>query len=111
MGIGLLRGDTLTVFALHAFSAGAVGGMVIGMITRTARGHSGRPLHARSAEVAAYVLVHVGAVLRVFVPLVWPGGYILSIVAATTLWSLAFAIYAVMYWPILTRSRIDGRPG
>lgn len=110
-GIGLLRGDTLTVFAMHAFGAGAVGGMVIGMITRTARGHTGRALQASNVEVTAYVMVHVAAVLRVFVPLVWPGGYVLSIVVSAVLWSLAFAIYTVAYWPVLTRSRVDGAPG
>jgi len=25
--------------------------------------------------------------------------------------TLAFAVYAVGYWPVLTRPRIDGRPG
>lgn len=111
LGIGMLRGNTLSVFAMHAFGAGAVGGMVIGMITRTARGHTGRPLHASNAEITAYLLVHLGAALRVFVPIAWPGGYIVSIIAASGLWSAAFAIYAVVYWPILTRSRIDGKPG
>jgi uncharacterized protein involved in response to NO len=26
-------------------------------------------------------------------------------------WALAFLIYAVQYWPILTRPRLDGKPG
>jgi uncharacterized protein involved in response to NO len=32
--------------ATHALTVGAIGGMIIGMITRTARGHTGRPLRA-----------------------------------------------------------------
>ena len=32
-------------------------------------------------------------------------------VIAGCMWSAAYAIYAVHYWPILTRPRIDGKPG
>ena len=45
------------LFAVHALTVGAIGGMTIGMMTRTARGHSGRPLVADPFEVACYVLV------------------------------------------------------
>jgi uncharacterized protein involved in response to NO len=31
--------------------------------------------------------------------------------AAALLWSLAYAIYAVRYWPLLTRPRPDGKGG
>jgi uncharacterized protein involved in response to NO len=27
------------------------------------------------------------------------------------LWSAGFGLYAVRYWPILTRPRLDGLPG
>jgi uncharacterized protein involved in response to NO len=36
--------------AVHAFAVGAVGGLIIGMITRTARGHTGRPLKTTRAR-------------------------------------------------------------
>jgi len=36
--------------------------------------------------------------------------YLLASVFAA-LWSAAFALYAVRYWPILTRARLDGKPG
>ena len=57
---------------VHALAVGATGGLIIGMITRTARGHTGRPLRASGAEVGAYVLVMAAAVLRVAMPLVAP---------------------------------------
>ena len=53
----------------------------------------------------------LGAALRVFVPIAAPAGYGFALVASAALWSTAFALYAVVYWPILTRARIDGRPG
>ena len=97
--------------ATHALTIGVIGGMTIGMMTRTARGHTGRPLVADGAEVVAYALVHLAAVVRVLVPLAIPVAYFWAVVASGVMWSLAFALYFVRYWPILTRPRIDGKPG
>jgi uncharacterized protein involved in response to NO len=57
---------------VHALAVGATGGLIIGMITRTARGHTRRPLRASRLEIAAYGLVTGAAVLRVAKPLVLP---------------------------------------
>jgi len=100
-----------TVLAFHALGTGAVGSMIVGMMTRTARGHTGRPLVAGAGEVAAYVLVPLAAALRVFVPMVWPGATVAAILVSAALWSTAFVLYAAIYWPILSRPRIDGKPG
>ena len=100
-----------SALAVHAFGVGAVGGMIIGMITRTARGHTGRPLRVGRAETLAYALVHLAALVRVAIPLAWPLAYGPAMVGSATLWSLAFATYCVLYWPILTRARADGKPG
>ena len=97
--------------ATHALTLGAIGGLTIGMMTRTARGHTGRPLQASPLETICYQLVQLAAVARVLVPLAIPGLYAASVVASGLLWSVAFAMFTVMYWPILTRPRIDGRPG
>ncbi len=104
-------GAAPTHLATHALTIGAIGGLTIGMMTRTARGHTGLPLRADGIEVACYGAVLLAAVVRVFVPLVAPGAYVPSIVISATLWSAGFALYAVRYAPILTRPRIDGRPG
>lgn len=90
--------------ALHAIAIGAIGGMVVGMMTRTARGHTGRPLKASRAEIAAYALVHLAAAARVFVPLVSPSLYAPALVVSGGLWATAFLIYFVVYWPVLTRA-------
>jgi len=97
--------------ATHALTVGAIGGLVIGMMTRTARGHTGRPLRAGRLEVACYALVLLAAVVRVAVPLVLPAATLAAILASAALWSAGFALYAVGYWPVLTRPRLDGLPG
>jgi uncharacterized protein involved in response to NO len=97
--------------ATHALTVGAIGGLVIGMMTRTARGHTARPLVAGSIEVACYVLVPLAALVRVFVPLFAPAQTIAAVLCSAALWSAAFGLYAVSYWPVLTRPRLDGKPG
>ncbi|HUH91765.1 MAG TPA: NnrS family protein [Casimicrobiaceae bacterium] len=97
--------------ATHALTVGAIGGLTLGMMTRTARGHTGRALHADHFEIASYVLVQAAAVVRVFGPLILPAQYVATVVAAGALWSSAFALYAARYWPVLARPRVDGKPG
>ena len=96
---------------VHALAVGATGGLIIGMITRTARGHTGRPLKVSGVEVAAYALVMGAAVLRVLLPLFAPQWFVVSLWAAAVAWSLAFALYLVVYAPWLMRTRLDGKDG
>jgi uncharacterized protein involved in response to NO len=97
--------------AVHALTIGVIGGMTIGMMTRTARGHSGRPLVADGFEVTAFALVQAAALIRVFGGIALPSLYLDTVVASGLCWSAAFALYAFRYWPILTRPRLDGKPG
>ena len=97
--------------ATHALTAGAMGTLILGMMTRTSRGHTGRPLKADRFDVACYLLVSAGAVVRVFVPLVLPVWFLETVIVSAMLWSMAFALFAIRYWPVLTRTRLDGKPG
>jgi uncharacterized protein involved in response to NO len=97
--------------AVHALTVGGIGGMTIAMMTRTARGHTGRPLVADRFEVTCYALVALAAVIRVLGGMLLPGAYAATVIASGLCWSAAFALYAVRYWPVLTRPRLDGKPG
>jgi uncharacterized protein involved in response to NO len=55
--------------------------------------------------------VQAAAVVRVLVPLAVPAGYAASIGLSALLWSGAFALFTVTNFPILSRPRLDGRPG
>ena len=81
------------------------------MITRTARGHTGRPLQASRAEVLAYALVMAAAVLRVLLPIAVPQWYGMALAFAAAAWCVAFAIYLVIYTPWLAQTRLDGKDG
>ncbi len=97
--------------ATHALTVGAAGGLIIGMMTRTARGHTGRPLRASRPDVACYLLVGAAALVRVLLPWAVPAWTMPAVLTSAALWSGGFALYAVSYWPVLTRARLDGLPG
>ncbi|MEO5696747.1 MAG: NnrS family protein [Burkholderiaceae bacterium] len=117
IGLALLALAQLGVLGasagVHALAVGATGGLIIGMITRTARGHTGRPLRVSKVEVAAYALVLAAALLRTLVPLVAPPGLpdAAPLVAAALAWSGAFALYLWRFTPWLLSSRLDGKDG
>ena len=100
-----------STFATHALTVGAIGGLTIAMMTRTARGHTGRALRADRFDVACYVLVLLAGVLRVGLPLLWPALYVHALWGSAALWSAGFGLYALRYWSALTRARLDGKAG
>jgi uncharacterized protein involved in response to NO len=97
--------------ATHALTVGAIGGLTMAMMTRTAKGHTGVPLQASRSDVVCYALVLSAAIARVFGPMVAAERYVAWVLISAALWSLAYALYAVRYAPLLTRSRRDGQPG
>jgi uncharacterized protein involved in response to NO len=97
--------------SLHALSAGAIGTSIIAVMSRVALGHAGRPLVAPRPVVLAYALVILGALIRVFGPLVLPDDYAQSVALGGLSWGIGFAVFTVVYAPILTAPREDGRPG
>ena len=115
VGLGLLAlaqvGWVPVSAGVHALAVGATGGFIIGMITRTARGHTGRLLAASGPEVLAYALVMTAALLRVFLPLLVPALYTPALIVTATLWSAAFLIYLWIYTPWLMSTRVDGKDG
>ena len=98
-------------YAIHALTTGAIGGLTLGMMTRTARGHTARPLLADGWELTCFLLIQAAALVRVFGGMVSATLYLPSIQVSGVLWALAFGIYAVRYWPVLSRPRLDGKPG
>jgi len=97
--------------ATHALTAGAAATLIIGMMTRTSRGHTGRPLQADACDVAAYLAVVSAAVIRVAVPVLAPALTLHAIVVSAALWCIGFGVFAIRYAPTLIRPRLDGRPG
>lgn len=105
--LGLVTSSSAT----HALTVGAAGGLIIGMMTRTARGHTGRAMRADRFDTSCYWLVLASGLVRVVVPLLAPGLLLVAVEVSSALWSGGFGLYAIRYWPVLTRARLDGKPG
>lgn len=101
LGIGLPPPD-----ALHALTAGAVGIMTLGVMTRASLGHTGRPRHAGPLTVCIYLMAFVGALIRVFGPSVGLAHRVAMGLAAIS-WSGAYLLFAAFYGPFLLKPSVD----
>lgn len=99
------------VAVLHLLTVGLISGLILGMITRTTLGHTGRLLQAGAIETCAFVLLQFALLARVLPPLLAPEWYRLGLMLSGTAWSLCFVLYLIRYTPMLIASRIDGREG
>lgn len=105
-GLAQITGLPALAGAMHALTAGAVGTMVLGVMTRATLGHTGRSLTAGPGTVAVYVMVTLGALLRVGAPLAG-AGEIGMLALGGVLWVSAFAMFVGLYGPMLCRARAD----
>jgi uncharacterized protein involved in response to NO len=97
--------------ALHGLAIGAVGTMTLAVMSRATLGHTGRLLAAPPLATASWLLISGAAVTRLAAPLV-PGAVHLPLLAASAaLWSLAYLAFVIAFAAMLSRPRIDGRPG
>jgi uncharacterized protein involved in response to NO len=105
--LGLITAST----AFHALAVGSMAGLIIGMMTRTSLGHTGRKLVAGKSETCMYMLIQAGALARVaaaIAPVAWRDALL---VAAGVCWSASFALFLAVYTPYLWRPRVDGKEG
>lgn len=109
--IALLNGAAFAAFWLHALTIGAAASMILGVMTRAALGHTGRPLVVSPLITAAYLLLSAAAFVRVFGLAVSGVSYPVLILLAAILWTAAFGLYLLVYTPILLGPRADGKPG
>ena len=94
---------------IHALTAGALSSLIVAMMMRSTLGHTGRKLVASRADMVAFLLLQVAAVLRVIAGMT--GDYRTVVLASGVVWILAFGVFLLRYAPMLLRPRVDGRPG
>ncbi len=100
------------LLALHSFTVGGIGLITIGMMSRVALGHTGNNVFDPPAILKLmFLLLLIGAVVRVILALLFPGYYVVWIGLSQLAWISAFGLFFVVYFPILIRVRADGMPG
>ncbi|NLC34859.1 MAG: NnrS family protein [Alcaligenaceae bacterium] len=94
---------------VHIIGMGGFALLIIGMVTRTALGHTGRPLALDKTMLASYWLMVAAVVLRLAA--LFPTSFAGPLLHATaTAWVIAMALYLYRYVPILITPRADAPP-
>ncbi|WP_108810291.1 NnrS family protein [Sphingorhabdus sp. Alg231-15] len=105
IGLAILRPDILTAaHALHALTTGAIGQLTMAVMTRASLGHCGRELRAGTGTVVIYLLIFIGALLRIILPF-GDMGYALAMSIAGMVWASGFLLFAILYGPMLFAPR------
>ncbi len=115
LGLVLLAVAELTTIvtqsqAIHAVTVGGMGGMILAMISRVSLGHTGRPLAVSKVMALAFGLLFIALLVRVLGSLIIDN-YLTVISISALAWSVGYLIFVVVYTPILTSPRVDGRDG
>jgi len=111
IALGLERFGLVEGFSpvLHILTVGAVGGMILSMITRVSLGHTGRPLLPSNAMVSAFLILMLGLLFRSLLPLVLPEQALSAVLYSGMCWTLAFVIFFVKQGPFLWTARPDDK--
>ena len=96
---------------IHALTTGAVSGLMLAMMMRSTLGHTGRELVASRTDISAFLVLQLAAAIRVVASFVPASLHAPFVNVSGVFWVLAFGVFLLRYMPMLTRPRIDGRPG
>ncbi|MFY9314477.1 MAG: NnrS family protein, partial [Burkholderiales bacterium] len=94
---------------IHAFTLGAYGMLKIGLMTRVALRHTGRPLKASAAMRVAFVMVFAASLLRLAYSVHGLGEWALA--GSASLWAGALLAYLVLHGPMLLRPSLPRPEG
>ena len=109
MAVSLVSGAVTSSVAIHLITVGAMGLMILAMMSRVSLGHTGRPLQVHPLITLAFALMAGATLARVLLPMF--AEYLLGWNLSALLWVLAFALFVGIYGPILFAKRLDNRPG
>lgn len=94
----------------HALGVGGIGTLILGVMTRVAMGHTGRPLKLLRFAVLAYIAIIISTILRLLAA-TGAMDYRLGVGFSAATWVVAFGLFVALYAPVLTSPRLDGKPG
>lgn len=95
--------------AVHTIAVGGIGTLTLGMMTRTALGHTGRRLELPAGQRIAYGLMLFATALRVLA--VRPGMPQELVLLAGICFATALGLFVARYGGWLISPRTDGLPG
>jgi len=90
--------------AIHALTVGAFSTMILAVMTRASLGHTNRVLKATTGTTTVFILITFAAILRVYEPFLNESNNLVIWISGIV-WTAAFALFSILYFPILTQAR------
>ena len=88
----------------HALTVGAFSTMILAVMTRASLGHTGRTIKATLGTTTIFIFITIAAILRVYEPFINESGTLILSLSGI-FWTLSFALFIFIYFPILTQPR------
>lgn len=97
--------------AIHTLTVGAMGGMILSMMSRVSLGHTGRPIMASKVMTISFVAIIVAAIVRVAFITSWPEAALIFLWFSISLWVIGYSLFVLKFGPFLVEARLDGKEG
>lgn len=105
LGLSVVGASIPIASALHALTVGAIGTMLLAVMTRVSLGHTGRVLCASRPTIVIYLLINAAALARVVAS--WGAAATTTFIVVSGLcWIAAFGLFEIRYSPVLLAPRI-----
>lgn len=96
------------ISVLHLLTIGSIACMMLAVMTRVSRGHTGRLLTSSAMTNVAYIAIIAAAVIRPLANIL-PIAHQVLVPVAGVLWIVAFGLFLFEYAPMLTRAKRSAR--
>lgn len=96
--------------ATHALLVGGLGMFGVSIMGRASMGHTGRPILSSPLMLLIFLCIYVGAILRVFQPIVSQEISALMLHSSMGVWTLGFILFLIKFAPYYFKPRPDRRP-
>ncbi|PSV25927.1 NnrS family protein [Photobacterium kishitanii] len=111
LGGSYLNNNMSPTIGIHLIAIGGIGAMILAMMARVSLGHTGRKLQVGRWMTIAFMSLFGSLLTRTLLVVLMPISVLDAYVISAILWVIAFTIFTVIYFPVLTRARVDGHPG
>jgi len=106
IGCHYLWGFSMSI-AVHILTVGAMGGMILSMMSRVSLGHTGRPLLANKIMILSFLAIFMAAFVRVIFVLIWPEETSNFYLITISLWIVGYSLFLFEFGHILVRPRVE----
>ncbi|MEC6830647.1 NnrS family protein [Photobacterium toruni] len=111
LGGSYINHNMSSTIGIHLIAIGGIGAMILAMMARVSLGHTGRKLQVGRWMIIAFISLFGSLLARTLLVVMMPVATVDAYIISAVLWVIAFSIFTVVYFPVLTKARVDGHPG